>query len=219
MRASKRSTATPRAAARDDCCTASVSRAIRKASRCAASPAAGACASISAAPSCAAPIYCCSTSPPTTSTSTCVTRSIWRCKSSSARWCWSRTTAIYCARCATVSCWSPMAAPWRSTVISTTTVAGSCSATSSARATMSVPPPTTAPKRGVEHWEKAVTALETKKSALEQQLAAPAIYEAPQKEQLRMLLNEQIRIVQELASAEERWLGASEALEQAERDT
>src|SRR3569832_1703010 len=74
-------------------------------------------------------------------------------------------------------------------------------------------------KREVEHWEKAVTALETKKSALEQQLAAPAIYEAPQKEQLRMLLNEQIRIVQELATAEERWLGASEALEQAERDT
>ena len=73
-------------------------------------------------------------------------------------------------------------------------------------------------RRNVEHWEKTVVQLETKKAALEQQLTDPALYEAQRKDQLRALLNDQTRVIQELTAAEEQWLTASEALEHAERE-
>ena len=72
-------------------------------------------------------------------------------------------------------------------------------------------------KREAERREKDVLRLESKKASLEQQLADPGLYEAQNKERLRALLSEQTHMLQELAAAEELWLVAHEALEQAER--
>lgn len=71
----------------------------------------------------------------------------------------------------------------------------------------------------VERWEAAMTKLESQKKVVEQQLADPLLYEARNKDSLREALNAQTQVIQALAAAEEQWLHASEALEQAERET
>lgn len=73
-------------------------------------------------------------------------------------------------------------------------------------------------KREVERWEKAMAKLAAEKSAVEDTLADPNLYDAVQKEKLLTLLNEQTRVAQALAEAEEQWLDASEKLESAERE-
>jgi ATP-binding cassette, subfamily F, member 3 len=66
--------------------------------------------------------------------------------------------------------------------------------------------------------EATLAELQTEKSALEQQLAHPNLYQDPQKkEYLKDLFMEQGRLAQALTEAEEAWLAATEALETAER--
>jgi len=73
-------------------------------------------------------------------------------------------------------------------------------------------------KAVVERWETTIITLESQRDTLQRQLANPAIYENQCKEKLRALLNEQTRVVKDLAAAEMRWLQASEALDAAERE-
>jgi ATP-binding cassette, subfamily F, member 3 len=73
-------------------------------------------------------------------------------------------------------------------------------------------------KAAVERWETAVTALEAQRAALQQQLADPLLYQEQHKERLRILLNDQARVVKDLTAAEAQWLKTGEALEAAERE-
>ncbi len=73
-------------------------------------------------------------------------------------------------------------------------------------------------KRDVERWESVLEGLNADKSALEQQLADPVVYERQHKERLRAVLADQARLHQQLAHAEEQWLLVSEALEEAARE-
>ncbi len=67
-------------------------------------------------------------------------------------------------------------------------------------------------KTALQDLETRLTELNEKKSALEQQLSDPALYDT-EKERLKPLLVEQARIKQAISDAEERWLDTSERLE------
>jgi ATP-binding cassette subfamily F protein 3 len=73
-------------------------------------------------------------------------------------------------------------------------------------------------RRELQKIEARMEKLNEKKSALESELADPAIYEAGNKERLKQLLAEQNSTTQELADIELHWLELSEQLEGAEQE-
>ena len=74
-------------------------------------------------------------------------------------------------------------------------------------------------KSAVERWETTISQLESRRDALQQQLADPALYLEQNKERLRALLDDQALVVKDLVAAEGQWLKASEALEATERES
>jgi len=73
-------------------------------------------------------------------------------------------------------------------------------------------------RKELQKLEARMEKLNEKKSAIETELADPAIYEAASKERLKHLLTEQTANTQELADVELRWLDLSEQLENAEQE-
>jgi ATP-binding cassette subfamily F protein 3 len=70
-------------------------------------------------------------------------------------------------------------------------------------------------KAAIAQWEDTIARLEAQRDRLQPQLSDPLLYEAPNKERLVMLLNEQAQLSKELATAEAEWAKAVEALEDA----
>jgi len=67
----------------------------------------------------------------------------------------------------------------------------------------------------LQRLETALERLTGEKTRLEQTLADPSLYETSEKERLKALLAEQVRVQRALGDAETAWLSASEALEAA----
>lgn len=65
----------------------------------------------------------------------------------------------------------------------------------------------------IKKLEREMEQLSTQQEDLESQLAEPALYEAPQKDELKKLLIEKAACDQQLAENEEQWLEANEELE------
>jgi ATP-binding cassette subfamily F protein 3 len=66
-------------------------------------------------------------------------------------------------------------------------------------------------------WEKTLEKLQQQQATLETDMADSALYAAENKERLSELLTQQATLKQQLAEAEEAWMEAAEALEQAEQ--
>ena len=73
-------------------------------------------------------------------------------------------------------------------------------------------------KRALEQAESELARLQAESDRVERQLADNALYQATEKERLQQLLVRKGSLDEQLASAEETWLAAAEALEQAARD-
>ncbi len=71
-------------------------------------------------------------------------------------------------------------------------------------------------RENVRKLEQRLNRLEQRRGELEDELAAPALYEEASREQLQTLLFEQGQLLQELHQIEEQWMQAADALEQAE---
>ena len=67
----------------------------------------------------------------------------------------------------------------------------------------------------VKRAERVIEKLEQKKQEIEQQLANTELYQDEHKDKLKQLLTDQTYIQKELDQAENEWMEASEALEQA----
>lgn len=70
-------------------------------------------------------------------------------------------------------------------------------------------------KAGLDKLEKRLAQHQQKLGLVEQKLAAPDIYEAANKQDLRKLLDEQTQLKRQIADIEAEWLSCSEQLEQA----
>ena len=73
-------------------------------------------------------------------------------------------------------------------------------------------------RQELQQLEKSIERLNTKKAALERELADPRMYEEPEKERLKQLLLEQGRVNHDLGEAETTWMTLCERLEGAERE-
>jgi len=72
-------------------------------------------------------------------------------------------------------------------------------------------------RKELQKLEAQLDKLNTQKIELQQQLAAPALYEAASKDCLKTLLLQQAQLDQDLGKTEERWLTLSEDMEAAQR--
>ena len=70
----------------------------------------------------------------------------------------------------------------------------------------------------VEKLEQQFEKLQAKLTTVEDKLGEPSLYEASGKDQLKDLLGQQTDLKQQLATCEEQWMEASEALEEAESE-
>jgi ATP-binding cassette subfamily F protein 3 len=73
-------------------------------------------------------------------------------------------------------------------------------------------------REAVKKTEQGIAKLEALRAKLEATLADPALYEASQREKLTSAMQDKARVERELAAAEESWLVASTALEEAEAE-
>jgi ATP-binding cassette subfamily F protein 3 len=72
-------------------------------------------------------------------------------------------------------------------------------------------------RRALQQAEEALETIETERHAVEQSLADPALYEAPKQEELKRLMRYKAELDSNHATAENAWLEAADALEQAEQ--